>query len=79
MKPEEMSQRDRYLKIESLLSFLEDEVRHATNTARIITDWPEVPYPLWREAADELPKAIRKIEKRLTEVKRLWNGKEQSE
>ena len=73
-KPEQMSPRERYLKIETHLSYLADDARDASNTASVLTDGPEVYYLMWHDAAEELPKAIRRIEKRLKEIKRLWNG-----
>jgi len=78
-KPEQMSPHKRYLKIETHLSYLADEARDASNTASILTDGPEVPYLMWHDAAEELPKAIRKLEKRLKEIKRLWNGPKEAE
>lgn len=48
-KPEQMSPRERYLKIESLFSYLADEARHGSETASILTDGSEVPYLIWHE------------------------------
>ena len=72
-KPEQMSPHERYLKIETHLSSLADEARDASDTASILTDGPGVPYLLWHDAAEEMPKAIRKIENRLEKVKKLWS------
>lgn len=75
MTQEQMSPLDRYRKIETHLAYLADDARYASETASILTDGSEVPYLIWHEAADELPKLIREIEKSLKEIKRLWNGR----
>lgn len=73
------SPHERYLELETHLADLVSVAEDAMDLASILTDGPGVPYLMWHDAAEEMPKAIRKIEKRLNEVKRLWNVKEQSE
>ena len=70
--PEQIRTRERYLKLETQLACLADDARDASNTASILTDGPEVPYLMWHDAADEMPKAIRRIENRLNQIKELW-------
>lgn len=62
----------RYLELETHLADLVSVAEDAMDLASILTDGPGVPYLLWHDAAEEMPKAIRRIENRLKTIKKLW-------
>ena len=71
--PEQIRIHDHYLNIEVELARLADAASDAVDLASILTDGPGVPYVLWHDAVQDMPKAIRKIENRLEKVKKLWS------
>ena len=73
--PEQIRIHDHYLNIEVELARLADAASDAVDLASIITDGYAVPYVLWHDAVQDMPKAIRKIENLLEKVKKLWKQK----
>ena len=69
------SPHERYLELETHLADLVSVAEDAVELARILTDGPGVPYLQWHDAAEEMPKAIRRIENRIKTIKKLWKQK----
>ena len=74
LTPEQIRARENYLKLEVELGGIEDDAHDALELTRTLADvgYIYVPDCDRQEAAEKLPKTIRKIEARLKKIKKRW-------